>query len=66
MVEEVRGMDEVKYVEKNQVVKAYQSCEVQEGTTWGLVRTTLRDWDTNPNNPPNEYSHDKNGMYVYK
>ena len=62
LVEEIRGMAEVKYVERNQVVKALQTqCEVQSGATWGLVRTTMRDWNTNPNDPPNEYSHDKKG-----
>ncbi len=63
MVEDVRCMDEVKYIETNQIVKALQAqCDLQEGATWGLVRTTLRDWNTNPNNPPNEYEHDKEGI----
>lgn len=55
-------MTEVKYVERNQVAEADQTqCELQSGAIWGLVRTTLHEWDTNPNNPPNEYEHDKNG-----
>ena len=62
LVEEIRGMAEVKYVERSQVVHALQTqCEVQNGATWGLVRTTLRDWNTNPNDPPNGYEHDKEG-----
>ena len=56
-------MEEVKYVETNQEVHALQAqCELQIGATWNLVRTTLHEWDTNPNDPPNEYSHDKKGM----
>ena len=55
-------MEGVKYVERDQAVKALQTeCELQEGAPWGLVRTTLREWDTNPNDPPNEYEHSKNG-----
>ena len=61
MVDQIRAMPEVKYVERNQEMHALQSCILQTGATWGLVRTTLRDWNTNPNDPPNEYSHDKQG-----
>ena len=66
-MDEIRFMKEVKYVERNQVVKASQvtECELQTGATWGLVRTTLRDWNTNPNDPPNEYSHDRDGDNSY-
>jgi hypothetical protein len=64
MVDQIRGMPEVKYVERNQEVHALQACLLQSGATWGLVRTTLEDWDTNPNDPPNEYSHDKNGKCI--
>ena len=63
LVDQIRAMPEVKYVERNQEAKAFQACELQTGATWGLVRTTLRDWDGNPNNPPNDYSHDKNGKF---
>ena len=65
-MEEIRFMKEVKYVERNQVVKASQvaDCELQTGATWGLVRTTLHDWNNNPNDPPNEYSHDKGGELI--
>ena len=52
----------VKYVERNQIATIMQTqCELQSGATWGLVRTTLRDWNTNPNDPPNEYEHKKDG-----
>ena len=55
-------MIEVKYVEQNQVVTLDQTqCELQSGATWGLVRTTLREWDSNPNDPPKEYEHRKEG-----
>jgi len=55
-------MPEVKYVERNQILKAFQTkCELQTGAIWNLVRTTLRDWDTNPDNPPNEYEHGRDG-----
>ena len=55
-------MEGVKYVEQNQIVKAMQTqCELQGGAPWGLVRTTLREWNDNPNNPPNEYEHNRNG-----
>ena len=64
LVDQIRAMPEVKYVERNQEAKAFQACELQTGATWGLVRTTLRDWDGNPNNPPNDYSHDKNGKFL--
>ena len=58
-------MAAVKYVERNQVAKALQTqCELQSGATWGLVRTTLRDWNTNPNDPPNEYEHKREGEWI--
>ena len=67
LVDEIRGMTEVKYVETNQVVHALQTqCELQSGATWGLVRTTLVDWNTNPNDPPNEYEHKKEGKLIIK
>lgn len=57
---EIRGMAEVKYVERNQVVRALQAeCdEVQEEAPWGLVRTTERDWGSDP---PTEYQYRKEG-----
>ncbi len=64
LVDSIRAMKGVKYVERDQIMKALQTeCNLQVGATWGLVRTTLRDWNTNPNDPPNEYEHDKNGKF---
>ena len=65
LVAEIRGMTEVKYVETNQVVRTSQfQCELQVGATWGLVRTTLREWDSNPNDPINDYEYNKNGTLI--
>ena len=64
LMNNVRAMEGVKYVEHNQIMKALQTeCELQIGATWGLVRTTLHDWNTNPNDPPNEYEHNRKGMF---
>ena len=57
---EIRGMEEVKYVEQNQIVTVAQSsCDMQKDTTWGLVRTTVHDWNTNPIH--DEYKYNKAG-----
>lgn len=56
-------MTEVKYVARNMVARIMQVCDLQNGAPWGLVRTTLRDWNTNPNDPPNEYEHNKEGKF---
>ncbi len=62
----IRAMEGVKYVERNQIVTITQGrCELQIGATWGLVRTTLHDWDSNPNDPPNEYEHNKEGTFSW-
>ena len=54
MLEDIRGMAEVAYVERNQEMKAVESeCMDQNSAEWGLVRTTLKDWP-----PPS-------GMYKY-
>ena len=61
----IRAMEGVKYVERNQIMEALQACELQKGTAWGLVRTTRRyDWDTDPHDPPNEYSYNKEGTFI--
>ena len=57
-------MPEVKFVERNQEVKASESCELQTGAPWGLVRTTLQYWDSNPSSPHSEYSYSKNGKLI--
>ena len=58
-------MKEVKYLERNQLVKALQTqCEIQSGAPWNLVRTTVHEWNDNPNDPPNEYEHDKKGKKI--
>ncbi len=59
----IRTMEEVKYVEQNQIVTALgmqKACdETQTGTTWGLVRTTVSHWD--PSNPSDVYQHRRDG-----
>ena len=62
LVEEVRGMKEVK--EPACEGTADTQCELQSGATWNLVRTTVHEWNDNPNDPPNEYEHDKKGKNI--
>ncbi|KAL5502275.1 hypothetical protein EMCRGX_G009021 [Ephydatia muelleri] len=42
----LRSMPEVAYVEYNQKVHTMQSCTLQTGATWGIVRTTSRNLPT--------------------
>ena len=64
LLTEVREIAEVKYVERNQVVKALQSdCETQYGAPWNLVRVRAGyNWDPDPNDPPNEFKYMKKRM----
>ena len=55
----VRAMEGVKYVERNQIVQALHSnCEEQPGPPWNLARITTRDWDPVS---PYKYWFDKKG-----
>ena len=51
MLAVVRSISHVKYVECAQVYKTLADCDLQAGATWGLVRTTERDW------PPQDYDY---------
>ncbi|XP_077979916.1 uncharacterized protein LOC144435210 [Glandiceps talaboti] len=56
IIEKIRHLEEVEYIEANQIVKAIQnSCIDQQGAEWGLVRTTERDLDLD-----GIYSYDDN------
>ena len=53
-------MAEVKYVERNQIMKALQAeCVDQTDAPWNLIRTTVHDWDFI--DPPTLYEHDPKG-----
>eukprot|EP00731_Ephydatia_muelleri_P006084 Em0003g332a len=59
----LRSMPEVAYVEYNQKVHTMQSCTLQTGATWGIVRTTSRNLPT-----VSDYSYgptDGTGVNVY-